>query len=285
MDSNQFDKMFSQADAIMGPFAEMLFRQANFPTPGDSRLVVLDQACGSAVVSAHIVSRLSLEEKSRLDLTCADISDAMVSNVSQRIKASGWDNVSAVKADAMDTKFPSSHFTHIFFNFGPQILSSPLAGIRECHRILQSGGTLNLSTWQEVPWFADYRAGIARDPSLPPFPSDEQLRHAFTETPERWDSVKDVKVHLETCGFRDAEAQVVENTTKMDIAEVEAMLPFSLDMMIQKFWKETFANTKDGFEQSRQSARRAILDYVKEKYGSGPVVWKWVAIVASGLKG
>ncbi|OQV00420.1 Methyltransferase domain-containing protein [Cladophialophora immunda] len=278
MDPAQFDKMFSQADRIMGPFAEVLLRQANFPPVGDSRLVVLDQACGSGVVSSHIMSRLSTEGKSRLDLTCADISDAMISNVSRRIETSGWDNVSAVKADAMDTKFPSSHFTHIFFNFGPQILSNPLDGIRECHRILRSGGVLSCSTWQDVPWWADYRAGIAKHPSLPPFPSDEQLGHAFSDTTERWNSVEDVKAHMQECGFRDAEVQVVENTTKMDVAEVEAMLPYSLDMMVQKFWK-------DKFEQFKEPARRAILDHMKDKYGSGPVVWKWVGIVAGGRKG
>ncbi|OAP58479.1 hypothetical protein AYL99_07569 [Fonsecaea erecta] len=285
MDSTQFDKMFSQADQIMGPFAEILLRQANFPPVGDSRLIVLDQACGSGVVSTHIMSRLSPEEKSRLDLTCADISDAMISNVSRRIETLGWDSVSAVKADAMDTKFPSSQFTHIFFNFGPQILPNPLAGIRECHRILQPGGTLSLSAWQDVPWFADYRAGIATDPSLPSFPQDEQLRHAFSETPERWDSVEEVQAHLEKCGFRDVEAQVVENTTKMAVADVEAMLPFSLDMMVQKFWKEKFADTRDGLEQAKGPARRAILDYVREKYGSDPVVWRWVGVVASARKG
>ncbi|KIW89258.1 uncharacterized protein Z519_10111 [Cladophialophora bantiana CBS 173.52] len=277
MDPGQFDKMFSQADSIMGLFADILLQHASFPSD-KTQLVVLDQACGSGVVSSHIMSKLSPEAQSSLDLTCADISDAMVSNVTRRINASGWPNVSAVKADAMDTKFHTAKFTHIFFNFGPQILSNPLAGIRECHRILQPGGTLCLSTWQEVPWFRDYRAGIARDPSLPPFPSDEQLRHTFTETPERWDNVEDVRAHLEECGFHDVKLQVVENTTKMEVAEVEAMLPFSLDMMIEKFWK------KEGLEQVKGPARRAVLDYVKEKYSSGPVVWKWIGIVASGRK-
>ncbi|OAG39805.1 hypothetical protein AYO21_05870 [Fonsecaea monophora] len=286
MDPQQFDKMFSQADSIMGPFAEELLRRANFPPEGNSRLVVLDQACGSGVVSSHLMSRLSTENKSRLDLTCADISDAMISNVSRRVEVSGWNNVSVVKADAMDTKFPSSHFTHIFFNFGPQILPNPLAGIQECHRILQPGGTLSCSTWQEVPWFADYRAGIARDPSLPPFPSDEALRHAFSEAPERWDSIADVKSHLKECGFCDVEAQVTENTTTMTVAEVEAMLPYSLVMMIEKFWKNQGSlKTDEEFGQAKESARRTIMDYVKEKYRSGPVVWKWVGIVAKGRKG
>ncbi|EXJ73500.1 uncharacterized protein A1O5_03261 [Cladophialophora psammophila CBS 110553] len=279
MDPGQFDKMFSQADSIMGLFADMLLQHASFPPSDKTQLIVLDQACGSGVVSSHIMSKLSQEAKPSLDLTCADISDAMISNVARRINASGWTNVTAVKADAMDTKFPTSKFTHIFFNFGPQILSNPLAGIKECHRILRPGGTLCLSTWQEVPWFRDYRAGIAREPSLPPFPSDEQLRHAFTDTPERWDNVEDVRAHLEECGFQDVKLQVVENTTKMEVAEVEAMLTFSLDMMIEKFWK------KEGLEQVKGPARRAVLDYVKEKYASGPVVWKWIGIIASGRKG
>jgi hypothetical protein len=120
---------------------------------------------------------------------------------------------------------------------------------------------------------------MARDASLPRFPTEEELRYAFSTTPERWDSVDEGKAHLQECGFTAIEAAAVENTTTMSVDEVETMLQFSLDMMVQKFW------TREEVEKFRQPAARAILDFLKEKYEGGPVVWKWVAFVASGRKG
>ncbi|KIW69301.1 hypothetical protein PV04_05183 [Phialophora macrospora] len=278
MDPAVYEKMSAQADYIMGPFADMVLRAAKFPPAGNSQLVVLDQACGSGVVSSHIMSQLSPDDRSRLDLTCADISELAIAQMAKRIETSRWSVARAVTDDAMATHFPSDHFTHIFFNFGPQMLSKPLAGLKECHRILRPGGVLGVSSWQVVPWSADYRAGMARDTSLPSFPTEEQLLYAFSTTPERWDSVDAGRAHLQECGFTAIEAAAVENTTTMSLEEVETMLPFSLDMMTQKFW------TREEVDRFRQAAARAIVDYLKEKYGGGPVVWKWVALVASGRK-
>lgn len=179
-----------------------------------------------------------------------------------------------------DTKFASSHFSHTFFNFGPFILPDPLAGLRECHRILRSNGILGFTTWQRVPWFAEYRAGIARNTALSPFPSDAQLGKAFSETPERWDNVDDVRSHFEGCGFADVDVRIAENTTRMKgVSEVEAMLPYTLGMMISKFW------TKEEVERYKRPAGEAVVEYIREKYKDGPVAWRWVSIVATGRKG
>ena len=101
MDPIQFEKMYGQANDIMGPFADLLLEQASFPPVSDSSLVVLDNACGSGVVSSHILSKLSPEVNARLDLTCADISETMIVNIRRRIETSGWSNVRAIVADAM----------------------------------------------------------------------------------------------------------------------------------------------------------------------------------------
>ena len=103
MDSTQFETMYKQSDQIMGPFADMLLQQSKFPPPADSNspLVVLDTACGSGVVSRHIMSLLSPEAKSRLDLTAADISEAMITHVAKRFDTEGWSKARAIKADAM----------------------------------------------------------------------------------------------------------------------------------------------------------------------------------------
>jgi ubiquinone/menaquinone biosynthesis C-methylase UbiE len=101
MDPAVYEKMAAQADYIMGPFADMVLRTAKFPPTGDSQLVVLDQACGSGVVSSHIMAQLLPDDRSRLDLTCADISEPAIAHMKKRIETSGWSNARAVTNDAM----------------------------------------------------------------------------------------------------------------------------------------------------------------------------------------
>jgi len=96
----QFKVVKPQALNIMGPFAELLLRQAQFPPPTDTTLKVLDNACGAGTVTDKIMEALTQEQKSRLSLTCADISDVMIDGLKERIAASGWKQVDAIKADA-----------------------------------------------------------------------------------------------------------------------------------------------------------------------------------------
>ena len=75
MDPVRFENMYNQSNDIIGPFADLLLKQASFPPSSDLCLVVLDNACGSGVVSSHIISSISPDVKARLDLTCGDISE------------------------------------------------------------------------------------------------------------------------------------------------------------------------------------------------------------------
>lgn len=125
---------------------------------------------------------------------------------------------------------------------------------------------------------ADYRAGMARDPSLPAFLSDEQFRRVFSDKPERWDIVDQGTENFRACGFEGVDVQIAENTTRMELDEVKAMLPFTLGMMIQKVW------AKEDVDKYQDKAGEAIVDYLKEKYAGGPILWKWVSIIATGRK-
>lgn len=98
-----FNKVRPQAANLMGSFAELLLRQAQFPPSMDTSyttLKVLDNACGSGTVTDKIMEALTGDQKQRLFLTCADLSDIMVNGMKEHIAASGWTQVDAVKADA-----------------------------------------------------------------------------------------------------------------------------------------------------------------------------------------
>ena len=89
----------------MGPFATRLLQQSKFVDSirGDrlSDLVVLDNACGTGVVSSEIMNLLDTREQQKLHLTCADISEDAIKHMQERIDSSGWTNARAIQADAM----------------------------------------------------------------------------------------------------------------------------------------------------------------------------------------
>lgn len=75
----------------------------------------------------------------------------MIEQVEARIKKESWKDVRAGVLDMRDMRsFPSSEFTHIFANFGVQVLGSEEAVSRACRemfRVLRPGGVCAMSGW------------------------------------------------------------------------------------------------------------------------------------------
>jgi len=99
-DSSEFTKMYQSAEKLTGVYGKLLLEQAGLnATSGAEKLVVLDNACGTGVVSANLMDMLSDESKDHLELTCADLADSMVDFVQKRSASSGWKGTRVVKAD------------------------------------------------------------------------------------------------------------------------------------------------------------------------------------------
>ena len=108
-DDPKFSAMYKQAEKFTGTFAKLMLEQAEFPKDAETldKLTVLDNACGTGVVSGHIVNTLGDNAKSKLDLTCADFADSMVDFTKNRAETSNWP-AKTVKADAQ-VRQSSSH--------------------------------------------------------------------------------------------------------------------------------------------------------------------------------
>lgn len=181
-----------------------------------------------------------------------------------------------------DTKLPASKFTHIFFSFGPFILPFPLIGLRECHRILADGGILSFTTWISNAWGDEFREALSRYPGLPQFPSNPQILQMCSQetVPTRWDDATEVQRHCQQSGFDDIVIETEKNETVWENVEVvEAMLPWTLGMVTQKFW------TQEERGKWGHKADEAVVEYLKEKYGTGQVRWVWTALVVTAKKG
>ena len=278
-DTPDFAQMYTSAEKLTGSYAQFLLERANISNLDEEQeLVVLDQACGTGIVSVKLMDMLSDILKVKLDLTCADFADAMVDFTEKRIEQAGWINARAVKADAMDTKLPSSNYTHIFLNFGPMIFPDWEAGLRELHRMLQPGGTLAMSSWEKVGWMPDVRAAFALDPELPPMPEDSTLRRAFSPDGE-WDRPEWIRETVQQAGFTEVMVESVPHTSVLDgTSEFMGMVNMTVGMITSRSW------SKDEQEKYADRAKSLTANYMTTKYGDGAIKWDWVAILTTAKK-
>lgn len=119
---DKFVNQYKTGEHVTGQFAKLLIDQsglvANSKASPDTPLVVLDNACGTGIVSSILQRELDDQAKSNLKLTCGDISRGMLDYVKHRIVAEDWQNVEVKTVDAQDSRLPSSHFTHVIASFG-----------------------------------------------------------------------------------------------------------------------------------------------------------------------
>lgn len=278
-DSPDFAKMYASAEKMTGIFAKLLLEEVNMDKVSeDKEVVVLDEACGTGVVSALLMDMLSDKAKGNLTLVCADFADAMVEYVGRRIESCGWKNTRAVKADGMDTKLPSSHFTHIVLNFGPMIFPDWKAGVKEIHRMLRPGGVVAMSSWAKVGWIPDVREAFATDPEIPTMPADEDLRNVFSPG-GRWDDPAWIREVVTAEGLQDVQTKCVPNTTSLSgVSEFVGLIAGTVGLITAKCW------TKEQHEKYNGRAQAAVTEYMKQKYGDGEIRWDWIAILTTARK-
>jgi len=268
----------SLAERITGPLARRLIEQTGVLQAKQTPLVVLDNACGTGVVSHELFNLLDDSAKENLDLTCGDLSEGMVSSIQERITANGWKGAKSQIVDAQNTGLPSNNFTHVITSFGVMLMPEPIAALEECFRILKPGGVCGISTWESVGWYTDFRAAMATIEGAPALPDDKTFIAATGKG--AWNQPLYVKEQLEARGFQTVEVNKASGFPRMDSpAEYTegflSMVPF----MVSKFW------SSEELERLRPMIKPAMLKYMTEKYGEGKEFeFEMKAIIATGRK-
>ena len=124
---DKFVNNYKTGEQITAQFAYSLLDQCDIINTANNNhnkpLVVLDNACGTGIVSSILHEKLDDAVKSHWKLTCGDISPGMVEYSQRRMAGEGWQNAEVKIVDAQDTKLPSNHFTHAITAFGKWNLS------------------------------------------------------------------------------------------------------------------------------------------------------------------
>lgn len=130
----QVASKYRGAEQITGVFAKFLLLQAGLPDAHASEPkkppIVLDNACGTGVVSENLWEMLDEHAKEELQLLCGDISEGMVGHIKKKIEEKGWHGADARVLDAMKTGLQENYFTHVISNFGLMLMPDSDAALK-----------------------------------------------------------------------------------------------------------------------------------------------------------
>ncbi|KAJ5604651.1 hypothetical protein N7510_009805 [Penicillium lagena] len=318
-ESDSFVSQYRTGEKITGTFAKCLISQSGILTEfktksqPDRPLVVLDNACGTGVVSSILHHELDEHVRKQWTLTCGDISEGMLKYTRARVEEEGWLNVEVKSVDAQETGLPSGQFTYMFTAFGTSdILLQDLGLIlfeRSWHflshrlrwmvstsihtsrptnthmyilpseslRILQPGGTIAFSTWIEPGWVSVMKKAIATMPGNLPFPTAEEFLSTLGDG--QWNSVPWIESQLQQRGFTDINVKADTKHIPLTTKEVLDSTMMMFSVITQKFW------TAEQREQHEAKVRPALARYLEEQYGEdGVVPMDWVAILSTARK-
>ncbi|KAJ5970477.1 uncharacterized protein N7479_000395 [Penicillium vulpinum] len=278
--SEAYANSFKRVEMITRPFAEILVEQSKVSAeskanPGQP-LVILDNACGTGVISSILNETLDDNVKKMLKLTSGDISSAMIEYTTNRMQQEGWQNTETKIVDAQKPDLASAHFSHIFTAFAYMALPESVKALNETVRMLQPGGTIAFSTWIEPGWMAIARNAIESMPGDLWFPETAKLLAVMSDG--KWDSKPWIESQLEERGFQDinVRATTVKQTLTSPVFVDMAML--MIPTMINSFW------TEKQREENKDKIRPALEKYMADTYGNGNIDTDWVAILSTARK-
>ncbi|KGO70335.1 hypothetical protein PITC_096960 [Penicillium italicum] len=278
--SESYASSFKRWEMVTRPFADMLVDQSKVVTDSkanpDKPLVVLDNACGTGVISSSLIDKLDDTVKKTWKLTCGDISPAMVESTTRRIQEDSWQNAEAKIVDAQKPELASAQFSHIFSAFVYMVLPESDKALDETVRMLQPGGTVAFSTWIEPGWVAVSREAIKRIPGSLPFPEAQELMAVMAKG--QWYSKSWIESQLEERGLQDIDVRptTIKLTLTRPVFFEMAMLV--LPTMMKPFW------TEQQWEENKDKVGPALEKYLEDTYGNESIQTDWVAILSTARK-
>ncbi|KAL2204313.1 methyltransferase type 11 [Sarocladium strictum] len=194
--------------------------------------VVLDNACGTAIVTDEIIR---LSRQSGLEtipkIHAVDVAPNMVKMATAKLQSLGvGDKAIAATMPGEALAFPEETFTHSITNCGILFFKDSKAGAHEIYRTLKPGGTAIVTSWRKFDFFGTVviPAQKAVRPDDEPFPRPMK---------QPWYDPEFVKSVMKEAGFEDVvlEEKVVTYGATGEEGVVE-MLVSQLEFFVKDAW-------------------------------------------------
>ncbi|KAJ7079386.1 S-adenosyl-L-methionine-dependent methyltransferase [Mycena belliarum] len=251
-----YSKSSSEDNARMEEFtsppARAMLVQAGLIPSAPEGALVLDNACGTAIVASLLFEALG--KTSDVRAVCGDLEEVMVKLAAERIAHNGW-NAEARVADAQALPFPDNHFTHNMMNFGIQLMPDNPLVLKESFRVLKSGGKVGMTTWITPGWLPSMQAAI---PSWTPPP-------LFTSGPMA--STEAITGLLRAAGFVGIEVKPISFEHSESVARYFKHMKPLLEKLL-------------GGEKPSETYEA----YMRERHGDGDLTLTWEAFVITAEK-
>ncbi|CAG8938816.1 unnamed protein product [Penicillium salamii] len=296
--SEAYASSFKRGEMVTSTFARMLVEQSNMITSSKSNpkqsLVVLDNACGTGVVSSILNEQLDSNSKTQWRLTCGDISSEILKYTQHRMEDENWQNAETQLVDAQSPELPSSFYDYIFTAFAYMALPKSIKALdgnftlkaqvkgqtdwsSETVRMLKPDGVIAFSTWIEPGWITVARRAIQQMPGHLPFPETTDLLKRLTDG--EWHSVDWIRSQLEERGFKGIDIRVETAKITLESSVFVDMSMLMLPIMMKSFW------TEEQREMYEPKVHAALVEYVEDVFGYGKdVETDWVAIISTARK-
>ncbi|KAK2593447.1 hypothetical protein QQS21_008864 [Conoideocrella luteorostrata] len=143
---------------------------------------------------------------------------------------------------------------------------NPQKSLAEAKRVLQDGGVLVASSWEETDWLRIVRVIKQIDPAREP-----------PAIPEEWSKAPSLKLQLEAGGYRDVE-----------VHKVPVDIPFAsytsfVDVMMTKV-TQVAAASQDLSDEKKELMRNLMINEMRSICPLEPGILKASSLVAVGSK-
>ncbi|KAL9619715.1 MAG: hypothetical protein Q9204_008276 [Flavoplaca sp. TL-2023a] len=120
--NTEIGQRYKNAEVATGPFGRHLIEKAGLLSQNLDNLTILDNACGTGVMSAALHEMLPMSTKSTMKLTMGDFSEPMLKVANDRCASQGWVHTEGRIVDAqvcnrtidLDEEFFSQRNTTLF---------------------------------------------------------------------------------------------------------------------------------------------------------------------------
>ncbi|KAI0892743.1 S-adenosyl-L-methionine-dependent methyltransferase [Annulohypoxylon nitens] len=274
----ELERLVANSERIMKGPAGLLLAQAGLDESTTRSFSLLDNACGTGPIVAHLQDHIDKKLLSESKVVCADFNGNLVDILKRRAAKYDWVNVETAVGDAQHSSFPAESFSHVTINFAMHIIPKPETVLQDTMRLLKPGGVFAFSVWHKDTkgWVPDMRSCFEALPFEAPMPNPVPMAiHGKLQ----WTDPEGVEEELRAHGFDNIQVKTVPHVVHVNGAE-DYLRSYTMmkDWMVNTYWSEDSKNKAQGMLDEY------IVKHLKEKYNGEGWDLDWSVILATCQK-